>query len=96
MRRFKSFIREMAEVSIASLNPDFLKRAQKVTSFNLRGSDFESLKYKAEIQYLFRTFFFLVNYCELVASVCTIFARHYRNPGGFSRNKTSCWQQEHI
>ena len=58
MRRFKSFIREMAEVSIANLNPDFLKRAQKVTSFNLRGSDFESLKYKAEIQYLFRTFFF--------------------------------------
>ena len=45
MRRFKSFIREMAEVSIANLNPDFLKRAQKVTSFNLRGSDFESLKY---------------------------------------------------
>jgi len=36
----------------------FIKKALKVTSFNLVAKDFESLKYKKEIQFLFSTHFF--------------------------------------
>ncbi len=51
-------IQEMAAVNVADLDMNFLNRAQKVTSFNLKTTDFESTKYKAEIQHLFsRTFF---------------------------------------
>tara|TARA_Y100001937_G_scaffold6971_1_gene8969 strand:+ start:470 stop:1315 length:846 start_codon:yes stop_codon:yes gene_type:complete len=58
--RFKKFhkLQEMAAVDISDLDANFLSRAQKVTSFNLRTRDFESLQYKAEIQHLFRTHFF--------------------------------------
>lgn len=58
--RFKKFhkLQEMAAVNVADLDMNFLNRAQKVTSFNLKPSDFQSTKYKAEIQHLFgRTFF---------------------------------------
>ena len=58
MMRFRSFFREMAEVSVADLDVAFLKRAQKVTSFNLTSKDFTSLKYKKEIQHLIRMHFF--------------------------------------
>jgi len=58
MMRFRSFFREMAEVNVADLDAEFLKRAQKVTSFNLTSKDFISLKHKKEIQHLFRTHFF--------------------------------------
>ena len=61
MMRFRSFvreIREMAEVNVSDLDAEFLKRAQKVTSFNLTSKDFTSLKHKKEIQHLFRTHFF--------------------------------------
>jgi len=37
---------------------DFIKRAEVVTSFNVTSSDFTSLKYKKEIQYLFNKHFF--------------------------------------
>jgi len=48
----------MAAVNVSDLDVDFLNRAQRVTSFNLRTSDFESTQYKSEIQHLFhRTFF---------------------------------------
>tara|TARA_B100000085_G_scaffold73866_1_gene66357 strand:+ start:168 stop:1010 length:843 start_codon:yes stop_codon:yes gene_type:complete len=60
MLRFKTYdmIQEMAAVNVADLDMNFLNRAQKVTSFNLKTTDFESTKYKAEIQHLFsRTFF---------------------------------------
>ncbi len=51
-------IQEMAAVNVADLDMNFLNRAQKVTSFNLKPSDFQSTRYKAEIQHLFgRTFF---------------------------------------
>lgn len=48
----------MAAVNVADLDMNFLNRAQKVTSFNLKPTDFQTTKYKAEIQHLFgRTFF---------------------------------------
>lgn len=37
---------------------DFIKRAEQVTSFNLKTTDFTTLKYKAEIQHLFNKHFF--------------------------------------
>ena len=55
MQRFRTFLKEMAAVNVADLDTEFLKRAQKVTSFNLQTKDFESLKYKAEIQHLFNS-----------------------------------------
>lgn len=48
----------MAAVNVSNLNAEFLKRAQRVTSFNLRTADFESTKFKAEIQHLIRMHFF--------------------------------------
>lgn len=44
--------------NVADLDAEFLKRAQRITSFNLTGDDFTSLKYKAEIQHLFHIHFF--------------------------------------
>lgn len=40
------------------MDKDFIRRATKITSFNLIPKDFESLKYKKEIQTLFNTHFF--------------------------------------
>lgn len=58
MQRFKTYLKEMAAVNVADLDMNFLNRAQKVTSFNLKPTDFQTTKYKAEIQHLFgRTFF---------------------------------------
>ena len=54
MKKFKTHIQEMAAVNAANLDTGFLKRAQKITSFNLRSFDFESLKHKAEIQFLIK------------------------------------------
>ena len=39
MRRFKTFIQEMAAVNVADLDTEFLKRAQKITSFNLQAKE---------------------------------------------------------
>lgn len=60
MLRFRSYdmIREMAAAKISDLDAEFLKRAQRVTSFNLRSTDFTSLTYKKEIQHLFHVHFF--------------------------------------
>jgi hypothetical protein len=60
MLKFKTYdmIQEMAAVNVNQLDGEFLNRAQRVTSFNLRGDDFITLKYKAEIQHLFKTHFF--------------------------------------
>ena len=58
MFRLKSFIREMAAVNVSNLDVHFMNRAQKITSFNLRPADFESVRYKAEIQHLFNRHFF--------------------------------------
>lgn len=40
------------------LDSDFIKRAAKVTSFNLTSSDFNSTKYKREIQSLYQQYMF--------------------------------------
>ena len=56
--RTYDMIREMAAVNVADLDMNFLNRAQKVTSFNLKPTDFQSTKYKAEIQHLFGRSFF--------------------------------------
>ena len=40
------------------MDGDFIKRATRITSFNLKASDFTDLRYKKEIQHLFGTFFF--------------------------------------
>lgn len=40
------------------LNMDFIRKAEKVTSFNIVTKDFETLKYKKEIQHLFNKHFF--------------------------------------
>lgn len=58
MKKFKGYLREMAAIDASALDSKFLQRAQKVTSFNLSPNDFTSLKYKAEIQFLFKTHFF--------------------------------------
>lgn len=48
----------MAAVKVNELDPEFMKRALRVTSFNLAPSDFITDKYKAEIQHLFNIHFF--------------------------------------
>ena len=58
MLRLQNFIREMAAAEVSDLDADFLRRAQRVTSFNLSPKDFISLQYKKEIQHLFRINFF--------------------------------------
>jgi len=40
------------------MNKDFIKRALHVTSFNLAAADFENVKFKKEIQYIFNMHFF--------------------------------------
>ena len=40
------------------MNLDFIRRAEKVTSFNLTTKDFETLDHKQEIQHLFNKHFF--------------------------------------
>jgi len=57
MKSFKSYIKE-ATISVDDLNMDFIRRAEKVTSFNLQTSDFESTEHKTEIQYLITKNFF--------------------------------------
>ena len=57
MKSFKSYIKE-ATISVDDLDMDFIRRAEKVTSFNLETTDFESTENKAEIQYLLTKNFF--------------------------------------
>jgi len=48
----------MTDARVSDLDADFIQRATRVTSFNLRGEDMGSLKYKAEIQHLYSTYVF--------------------------------------
>ena len=43
---------------MSDLDMEFIRKAMRVTSFNLSAKDFESLKYKKEIQHLFNMNFF--------------------------------------
>lgn len=45
-------------MDITDLDTSFLRQAQKITSFNIKATDFQSLKYKKELQYLFWFHFF--------------------------------------
>jgi len=58
MNRFKGYLKEMAEFKVSDLDAEFIRRATKVTSFNLKGADFESLDHKAEIQHVIQTYWF--------------------------------------
>lgn len=58
MQRFRTYLKEMAAVSINDLDMSFIKRAERVTSFNLSSTDFQSVKNKAEIQHLIKKHFF--------------------------------------
>ena len=58
MKKFLELYKLFEAVEISDLDSEFLKKAMKLTNFNLSTKDFESLKYKKEIQFLFRTHFF--------------------------------------
>ena len=63
MKSFNSFVidqkvQDILGENVETFDASFIKRATKVTSFNLQARDFESLNYKKEIQYLFKTYFF--------------------------------------
>jgi hypothetical protein len=59
MHRFKGYIKEMAaNLPVSKLDNDFIARATKVRSFNIKGADLSSLKNKAEIQFLYATYQF--------------------------------------
>lgn len=55
MLHFKKYL---VEFDTEDLDLEFVKRAEKVTTFNLTTKDMESLKYKKEIQFLFKKHFF--------------------------------------
>lgn len=57
IQTFQEYILE-ASKNIQDLDIAFIKRAEVVTSFNVTSKDFESLKNKSEIQYLFKKHFF--------------------------------------
>ena len=61
MYGFKSFIKaidEQVKMGGEELDLDFLRKAERVTSFNIVTKDFESLAHKKEIQHLFNKHFF--------------------------------------
>lgn len=58
MMRLKQYINEMAAVAVTDLDIDFINRAEKISSFNLTEKDFQDLRYKSEIQYLYKKNFF--------------------------------------
>ena len=58
MLSLKGYLNEMTDAKIKDLDAEFIARATKITSFNLRGADFESLAHKAEIQHIIHTHWF--------------------------------------
>ena len=56
MKSFIGYLKE--ETTMSELDMEFIRRAMKVTSFNLAAKDFESPKHKKEIQHLFNLNFF--------------------------------------
>lgn len=58
MKKFLELYKLFEAVEISDLDSEFLKKAMRLTNFNLSTKDFESLTYKKEIQFLFRTHFF--------------------------------------
>ena len=58
MLDFKHYQQLSEEFDLNTMDLEFLKRAEKVTAFNITAKDFETLRYKAEIQHLFNKHFF--------------------------------------
>lgn len=59
MKKFRKYLVESEAVAdLSGLDMEFIRRAEKVTAFNLTTKDFESVKNKQEIQYLFTKNFF--------------------------------------
>jgi len=58
MLNFKQYHTLAEEFDMNKMDLEFLKRAEKVTAFNIQASDFTSNKYKSEIQHLFNKHFF--------------------------------------
>lgn len=58
MKRFRDFIKEESEIAMADLDIEFMKRAARITSFNLTSSDFTSTEHKREIQSLYQQYMF--------------------------------------
>lgn len=58
MLDFKQYQQLSEEFDLNTMDLEFLKRAEKVTAFNITAKDFETLRYKAEIQHLFNKHFF--------------------------------------
>ena len=58
MKKFRTYLKEMAAVSINDLDMNFIKRAERVTSFNIGPGDFQKTKNKAEIQHIIKKHFF--------------------------------------
>lgn len=45
-------------MNVSNLDTEYLAKAQRITAFNIKPADFQSLKYKKELQYLFWFHFF--------------------------------------
>jgi hypothetical protein len=59
MLSFQQYITEReSKIMVDDLDLEFLRKAERVTSFNISTKDFESLKHKKEIQHLINKHFF--------------------------------------
>ena len=58
MYRLKNYLKEMSMAQELDMDFDFIRKAEKVTSFNLVEKDFTSDKYQKEIRYLYTKNFF--------------------------------------
>jgi hypothetical protein len=59
MLSFQQYITEReTNIMVGDLDLEFLRKAERVTSFNISTKDFESLKHKKEIQHLINKHFF--------------------------------------
>jgi hypothetical protein len=58
MKRFRDFIKEESEITMADLNMEFINTALKISTFNVEAGEFTSLRHKKEIQYLFNMHYF--------------------------------------
>ena len=57
MKPFKQFLVEK-NIEMNDLDMDFIRRAEVVTSFNVTAKDFQSVKNKNEVRFLFKKHFF--------------------------------------
>src|SRR6056300_958958 len=58
MYRLKSYLKEMSMAQELDMDFEFIRKAERVTSFNLAEKDFMTNKYQKEIRYLYTKNFF--------------------------------------